>query len=98
MPETMAGDGDLGLPGIVFDAFLDASHGYRFAGVEPLFHQKDLLRFDARPAFQVLHQGQVGISAELNDPIFPTLAMLDQEPVPPQVYGLQSKVRHLFHT
>ena len=79
MPETMAGDGDPGLSSIVFDAFLDTSHGYRLAGVEALFHQKDLLGFDARSAFQVHHQGLVGISAEVDDPVFSPFAMLDQE-------------------
>ena len=97
VPELMARGGDAGLPGKVFQPLLYTPDGDRLASIAPFFHQEDLLGPGMRSDPQVFGQGLMTVRADIDHPVFATLAVPDQDPAADQVQGFQGKIRHLFH-
>ena len=67
--------------------------GDRLASIAPFFHQEDLLGLGMRSDPQVGRQGLMAVRANLDHPVFATLAVPDQDPAADQVQRIQGKIR-----
>ena len=52
-------------------------------------HQEDFFGSDSRPHPEILHQGLIGIVAQVHHPIFGALTLMDKDLTAPQVQGCQ---------
>ena len=97
VPELVARHFEPCLAGVMLQAFLDAPHRDGFASASAFIHQEDFFDPAGRPHPEILHQGLIGIVAQVHHPIFGALALVDKDLAAPQVQGRQLQPGHLLH-
>lgn len=79
VPQLVTGDLEPGLVGVMFQALLDAPHRDGLTPTSAFVHQKNLFDPAGRPHPQILDQGLIGISAQVDHPVLGALAIVDND-------------------
>ena len=75
--------------GILLQMFLDAPHRDGLAPASAFIHQEDFFDSTGRSHPKILHQGLIGVVAQVHHPILGTLTLMDKDLATSQVQGGQ---------
>ena len=79
VPEMMTGNPEFRLTGIILHTLLYAANGDGISRTGPFFDQKDSFGFGWRPYPEIARQSEERIIAHIDDPVFGSLAIFDDD-------------------
>lgn len=97
VPEMVAGNPEFRLMSIILHTLLYAANGDGVSRTDPFFDQKDSVGFGWRPYPEIACQSEEGIIAHIDDPIFGTLPVFDDDLLLLEVQHPQGEMGDFLH-